>query len=146
MITPLPALSRTDPNFRAEVNEFFLTDLPNFTTEVNAEAERLSTLEFGSYVATSATSNTVTTGSKSFTIELNKGFVAGQFIVAASTASPGNYLLGQVTSYNRLTGALVMNAVSIGGTGTFTAWSISVASAPITLNFQQFLYINQGVI
>ena len=96
--------------------------------EIDAETARINALGFGAYSATSATSLTVGTGSKSLTIEAGKSFVVGQPVVIASTASPTNYMTGQVTSYNSGTGALVVNATAIGGSGTVAAWTISIAS------------------
>lgn len=96
--------------------------------EIDAETARINTLGYGAYSATSATSLTVGTGSKSLTIEAGKSFAVGQPVVIASTASPTNYMTGQVTSHNSLTGAMVVNATATGGSGTVAAWTISVAS------------------
>lgn len=38
IVTPLPSLNRSDPNFKTQVNTFFATQLPVFTNEVNAQA------------------------------------------------------------------------------------------------------------
>lgn len=43
-ITPLPALSRTDPNFKQDVDTFFGTQLPEFTIEVNELASQVEQL------------------------------------------------------------------------------------------------------
>lgn len=83
---------------------------------------------------TSVTSNTVGTGSKSFTVETGKGFLAGQSIVIARTAAPTNRMFGVVTSYNSGTGALVFESQAFEGSGTFTDWSISpTLNAVLTL-------------
>lgn len=73
----------------------------------------------------STTSNSITAGNKTFTVETGKGFLPGQFIIAANTAAPANYIQGQVITYNSATGALVMSNIVMGGTGTFTAWTIT---------------------
>lgn len=73
----------------------------------------------------STTSNSITAGNKTFTVETGKGFLPGQFIIAANTAAPANYIQGQVVTYNSATGALVMSNIAMGGTGTFTAWTIT---------------------
>ena len=96
--------------------------------EIDAETARINAIGFGAYSATSATSLTVGTGSKSLTIEAGKSFAVGQPVVIASTAGPTNYMTGQVTSYNSGTGALVVNATAIGGSGSVAAWTISIAS------------------
>ena len=96
--------------------------------EIDAETARINSIGFGAYSATSTTSLTVGTGSKSLTIEAGKSFAVGQPVVIASTAGPTNYMTGQVTSYNSGTGAMVVNATAIGGSGTVAAWTISIAS------------------
>ena len=74
---------------------------------------------------TSVTSNTVGTGSKSFTVETGKGFAAGQSIVIADSATPTNRMFGVVDTYDSGTGALVFISQAFEGSGTYTAWSIS---------------------
>lgn len=76
---------------------------------------------------TSATSNTISAGTKNFTASGSKGWVAGSTLVAFSAASPTNALYGRVASYNSGTGALVLDvpANSFSGTGTFTDWIIA---------------------
>lgn len=44
-ITPLPALSRTDPNFKQDVDTFFGTQLPTFTTDINSLATGLEGIQ-----------------------------------------------------------------------------------------------------
>ena len=80
-----------------------------------------------STTTTSVTSNTVGTGSKSFTVETGKGFAAGQSLSIAYTTTPTNRMFAVVTSYNSGTGALVVNVQAIEGSGTFAAWSIALA-------------------
>lgn len=81
----------------------------------------------GTITATSTTSNTIGTGSFTFTTQANKNFFPGQFIVAASNANGANYIHGQVTSYSGTT--LVMTESDNGGSGTHADWNIS-ASGP----------------
>ncbi|MCZ2397822.1 MAG: hypothetical protein LC100_14930, partial [Chitinophagales bacterium] len=127
-ITALPSLNRTSPTFKADVDTFFGSQLPTFSTEVNAEIYRINQIGFGSYSATSTTSLTIGTGTKNLTVETGKGFTAGQVIIVAETATPSNYMVGQVTSYSTSTGALTLNAQTAAGTGTYTNWSISVTA------------------
>jgi hypothetical protein len=79
---------------------------------------------------TSVTSNTIGTGSKTFTVQTNLGYVAGMTIRAASTASPINYVTGIVTSYVKTTGVLIITVPTGGdkGSGTFAAWTLSFAA------------------
>ena len=95
---------------------------------IDAETQRLNSIGFGSYNTTSTTSLTIGTGSKSLTIETGKSFTVGQAVMIASTAGPTNYMVGQVTSYNSGTGALVVNVTSVAGSGTVAAWTVSVAA------------------
>lgn len=127
-IPALPALDRTSPTFRTDVDTFFATQLPAFAAALDPEIERLNALGYGSYNTTSATSLTIGTGSKSLTIETGKGYVAGQAVLIASTAAPTNFMTGQVTSYNSGTGALVVSVSSAAGSGTVAAWTISVTA------------------
>lgn len=81
---------------------------------------------------TSATSNTnaviLGTGLHNFVTQTGKLFTPGQFIVVASTASPANYMVAQVTQYNSGTGAIQFSISSSGGSGTFNDWTISLTA------------------
>lgn len=72
--------------------------------------------------ATSSTSNSIGTGSKTFTVASGLWFVAGQTVTATSGA---NSMTGTVTSYSGTT--LVLNITSTVGSGTFTSWTITGA-------------------
>lgn len=141
-ITSLPTPpSRTDAaNFNARADAF-LGALPTFATEANALAT-----EVNGYVvsasssaatavnapgtsATSTTSLAIGTGSKSLTVQTGKSFVIGQWVTITSTASPANWMHGQITAYTSGTGALVVNVGLTGGGGTVSAWTIGL-SAP----------------
>lgn len=141
-ITSLPTPpSRTDAaNFNARADAF-LGALPTFATEANALAT-----EVNGYVvsasssaatavnapgtsATSTTSLAIGTSSKSLTVQTGKAFVIGQWVTITSTASPANWMHGQITAYTSGTGALVVNVGLTGGGGTVAAWTIGL-SAP----------------
>jgi hypothetical protein len=95
--------------------------------------------------ATSTTSLLIGTGSKTFTTQSGKAFVVGQYVIAASTTTPSNYMIGQVTSYSTTT--LILNVIKIGGSGTIANWTISVTGEPFTGNAApDFLLINAGII
>lgn len=76
---------------------------------------------------TSTTSNTIGTGSKSFTTQTGKGFFAGMSLSIARTSDTANRMLVRVDSYNSGTGALVVTSQVPEGSGTFTDWSIAIA-------------------
>lgn len=119
--SPLSATFGTDALAFTQWMHAFGTALPD-------EIARLNGLGVGAFTASSATSMTIGTGSKSLTIETGKGFAVGQVLMLASTASPTNYMTGQVTSYNSGTGALEVNVTSAAGSGTIAAWTVSVTA------------------
>jgi hypothetical protein len=106
----------------------------DFTTGVLDSRLTFSRSTGGSYVHsdgllygfdTSSTSNTIGTGSKTFTISatagVNRRYAVGDLIIASSGA---NNMSGSVTSYDPATQALVCNMASSTGSGTFTTWII----------------------
>jgi len=79
--------------------------------------------------STSTTSLAIGTGSKSLTlVESGKAYAIGQYVLAASTVSPSNYMIGQVTAFSGT--SLVINVTSVNGSGTLASWTISVTGAP----------------
>lgn len=127
-IPALPSLDRTSPTFKTDLDAFFLTQLPATIPAFNAEIERINLIAFGAYSATSSTSLSISTGSKSLTIEAGKSFAIGQPVLIASTAAPANWMHGQVTAYDSGTGALTVTVGAISGSGTVAAWSVSVTA------------------
>lgn len=80
--------------------------------------------------STSTTSLAIGAGTKSLTVAANKAFAIGQPVSLAVTASPTtNVMYGTVTSYDVASGALVVSVSSITGSGTYTAWTVSVVGA-----------------
>lgn len=76
---------------------------------------------------TSTTSNTIGTGTKTYTTQTNKQFQGGQYITANNGV---NSNAGTVTSYDATTGSLVMSVSTASGSGTFTDWNISISGQP----------------
>lgn len=73
----------------------------------------------------SATSMTIATGSKTFTVPdmTNAPIVyGGQMVEVRSRANPANKLVGTVTGAHGT--SLTINVTSIGGSGTFSDWSV----------------------
>jgi hypothetical protein len=126
-ITPLPeapARSDTPANFIAKADAL-VAALPAFVTEANAQAAALT---LNSTNDTSASSVAIGTGAKTFTVSASKSFQPGMYLVIADTAAPStNSMYGQVTSYSGTT--LIMNIISVLGSGTKTAWTISQSAA-----------------
>jgi len=88
----------------------------------------LPQIGIGYYGLTSATSTTIGTGSKTFTTNLNvtgTAFAVGTRVRVAYTTTPANFMEGVITAYS--TTSMTVNVDSTGGSGTYAAWSISVA-------------------
>jgi hypothetical protein len=76
------------------------------------------------YATTSSSSLTVGTGSKSLTVDVGLAYTVGQTVVVAFDSS--NSMTGSVTSYDSVTGALVVNSTSFIGSGTYTSWAVNL--------------------
>ena len=97
-----------------------------------ASASAASAVNAPGTSASSSTSLTIGTGSKSLTIETGKQFTIGQTVVIAYTSNPANYMVGQITAFTSGSGSMTVNVTSIGGSGTFAAWSVAItAIAPV---------------
>ena len=71
----------------------------------------------------SSTSVAIATGSKTFTVAASAAYCyAGQTLEIRSRADPTNKMVGVVTGANLST--LIFNVTSVGGSGTFTDWSV----------------------
>jgi len=77
------------------------------------------------FSTTSSTSLTISVGSKTLTIGTGLAYVPAQPILISFDGS--NYMSGTVTSYNSISGIAVVNITSTTGSGTYTAWSMSLA-------------------
>lgn len=75
------------------------------------------------YTATSSTSSSISTGTKTFTINTAKSFIADEEV---EISNGNNKMIGTISSYNSTTGALVVNITSISGSGTFNSWNIQL--------------------
>jgi len=76
------------------------------------------------YLTSSTTSNTVSNGTKSFTIGTGLSYTPTQNITISYDAS--NHMHGEVLTYNSGTGALSVDVNYHTGSGTYTAWVINV--------------------
>lgn len=84
------------------------------------------------WVSTSTTSNTISTGTQTFTITagLNNSSTVVQtgqtvYVYSGSPPAGANSMTGTVTSYNNSTGVIVIQVTVINGGGTFAQWTIS---------------------
>jgi hypothetical protein len=122
-ITDLPdAPQRSDtPDVFVAKADAFIAALPQFVTEANDLA---AAMNLNSTTDTSATSNSIGTGAKTFTVSAGKSFQPGMYLVIADTAAPStNSMSVQVTSYSGTT--LIVNSLAFSGSGTKAAWTIS---------------------
>ena len=81
------------------------------------------------YKTSSTTSNSVSNGSKNFTVDLNLAYIPLQEILVVY--NPANHMHGEVTSYNSATGALVVDIKTHTGSGTYTAWVLNLDGTPV---------------
>jgi len=80
------------------------------------------------YNSTSTTSNTIGTGSKTFTVESAKPYQAGTPLRIADASAPStNFIDAIVTSYSGTT--LVVDSVGYAGSGTFTSWNVNIGGS-----------------
>jgi len=80
------------------------------------------------FLETSSTSFSIGTGSKVFTVSGGKAFVVGNFVLVTDDAAPTtNWMFGQITAYSGT--SMTINVTVVAGSGTFTAWTISVSGA-----------------
>jgi hypothetical protein len=76
-------------------------------------------------VATSTTSLAFGTGSQTLTVETDKGFLAGMWVVLIDVNDPENFMRGYITEYTPGTGGLVVTIVQKLGTGTISDWVVA---------------------
>ncbi len=118
--------------------------LQPWTDELNLFGSAANDAANTAFSATSASSVAIGTGTKNFTASAGAAFVGGQKVIISSAAAPtANYMLATVSSYNRTTGALV---VEVGGgdafgSGTHADWSIG-----LTLSAGSYLPLAGGTL
>jgi hypothetical protein len=79
--------------------------------------------------ATSTSPLTIGTGSKTLDIQPGKAFTPGQFVIIADQTTPANYMVGQITAHNNITGSLTVNVTVVGGVGVgLMNWIVSLTA------------------
>lgn len=130
-IPALPSLDRTSTTFRADLDSFFLTQLPDTVDALNAEFTRIDGITAVGFTGTSGSSRTITS-SGSFTFSVasgtTKAFTVGQRLAIAASSAPSNQMRGYITAYTPGTGDLVVAVDESSGGGTFDLWSIAVTA------------------
>jgi len=86
---------------------------------INSLADRYST--------TSVTSNTISNGAKTFTVDANLAYIPLQEVLIVFNA--GNHMHATVTSYSGTT--LVVDVKSHTGSGTYTSWVLNLDGVPV---------------
>src|SRR5688500_10141669 len=121
-ITALPTPpSRGDaPDTFISRSDAFLGAFPTLVEEINDAILALNNISTN---ATSSTSMSISVASKSFTVEAGKSYVVGQTVKIASTASPTNWMLGEVTAYNFGTGAITVAVNNVQGSEPLASWT-----------------------
>lgn len=79
--------------------------------------------------STSASSNSIGTGSKTFVLSTDVNAAVGSWWIFADTSNPTtNYMIGQVSAYTSGTKTMVLTVSSgdTAGSGTITAWTASL--------------------
>src|SRR5690606_34377312 len=94
-----------------------------------------------SFAATSTSSVAIGTGAKTFTVEADRGYTAGQYLRATYDGS--NYVEGPVTSYNGTT--LILNVTRAIGSVTSADWDINTCGAPCPANSLAIGTVTPGV-
>lgn len=82
----------------------------------------------GYYNLTSTTSTLIGTGSKTFTVSTpstSSAFTVGTRVRVAYTTTPSNWMEGVITAFSGT--SLTVNVDTVGGSGTYAAWTFSVA-------------------
>lgn len=115
--------------FSADVDYYHAYFTP-FVAQFNAD---IAALNLNSINDTSASSVVIGTGIKSFTVSASKSFAAGMWLSIVDAASPTtNSMIAQVISYSGTSLMVNVPANGVRGSGTKTAWVISLTAAPST--------------
>ena len=79
------------------------------------------------YKTSSVTSNSISNGAKTFTVDANLAYIPLQEVLIVYDAS--NHMHGEVTSYSGTT--LVVDVQHNTGSGTYTSWAINLDGTPV---------------
>ena len=137
-LPPIPSRNDTPDNFISKVDAF-LAALPTLQAEINAAALAMN------FAATNGTSTTwvvMAIGAISLTTQVSKSYVVGMTVQIASSANGAVWMIGTVTAYDFITGALSVTTTDMAGSGTLASWVISQAAMPAikTTDLQNQVY------
>ena len=108
--------------------QVFRNDAEGFRNQAQAYRDQAAVFATQQIKGSSTTSVTPGAGAKSFTIEANRSFVVGMYVVATSTSDPATSMSGYVQSYNPTSGALVIGVDMFSGSTSKADWVIGVAA------------------
>jgi len=136
-ITPLPALDRTDATFKADVDEFFATELPTFSVEVEAARVAIVASEAATAASATAAAGSATTATTQAGIATTQAGISTTqaTAAAASAASAANAPGTSATSTTSLTVGTGTQSLTIQTGKLFTVGQtvvIARTSAPTT--------------
>jgi hypothetical protein len=110
------------------------TDNPIVIGTSNIAFVNEAALAGSAQTAASTSSVTIGTGSKNLTIQANRNFAVGQWVLIQETSNPANQMLGQITSYSGT--ALAVSVVATGGSGTHADWTIVLTNSAAAAGYQ----------
>jgi hypothetical protein len=127
---PVSTATQTALNLKANLDSPALTGTPTApTAAAGTDTTQIATTAFtlanrgDRYLTTSTTSHSLTTGSKTFTVQSGLSYTPTQDVTIVYDAA--RHMHGIVTSYSGTT--LVVNVETVDGSGgPFTAWTINV--------------------
>ena len=79
------------------------------------------------YSTTSATTLSIGTGTKTLTVETGLAYTIAQDVIIAYDIN--NHMIGMVSSYNSGTGVMVVDIITIIGTGSYSSWQVNLNGA-----------------
>ena len=130
---PISTATQTALNLKANLDSPALTGTPTApTASAGTNTTQIATTAFtlanrgDRYLTTSTSSHSLTTGTKTFTVQSGLSYTPTQDVTIVYDADPTNkHMHGVVTSYSGTT--LVVNVQTVDGSGgPFTAWTINV--------------------
>lgn len=132
-------------NIRATFSAYFDAWITWFLDTFMAEIDAvINALNLNDLKDTSASSHSIDlTPGKSFVVSSGKGFVGGMYLVIADSAAPtANSMVVQVDSYSGTT--LLVDPLSIRGSGTKSSWIISLGAEPQPAVGDHEVYMTTG--
>lgn len=112
-----------------DMNNFHILNLPEPSSDTDPVRLIDMNVTNANLIHTaSSTSNTIGTGTKTFTVPSNLGFQPGQYVIIQQSGNTANFMTGRVTSYGGT--SLVVSVTATGGSGTINNWTIDISGAP----------------